>query len=124
MDLNLPLPPEPRRGHRRTLVLPRDSGEAVAALLGAVPQLPLPLVARETQAGVLGVGLGTGPWGPLFWLQLCRLAVALVGSLAHPKRCFEVSDVPGRGDVCTPGSSSSSDRPGAAVGWGLWSISS
>ena len=97
MDLNLPLPTEPRGEHCLTLVLARDSGEAVAALLGALSQLPLAAVARETQAGVLGVGLGTGPWGPLFWLQLCRMAVALLGSLVHPNCFFEMSDNRDRG---------------------------
>ena len=50
----------PSRGeHYFTLGLPRSLGGAVAAFMGALPQLPFLLDRRISQ--VLGVELGTGP---------------------------------------------------------------
>lgn len=72
VELNLP-----RGGHYLIRVLPRGSDVAGAALLGALSQLPLPFLLKG------GVELGTGPWGPLFWLQLCEVATLLLCSQGH-----------------------------------------
>lgn len=93
VELNLPLRIEPRGGHY--LVLPRGSGEAVAALLPSPPAATPFLLERVTQACVLGVELGTGPWGLLFWLQFCGVAMVLL----CPKDIF----FPGGGFAGLPG---------------------
>lgn len=59
---------------------------------------------------MLGVELGIGPWGPLSWLHLCGVALALLypkdifpqegtllGFLVHPECFFEVPEVWGSG---------------------------
>lgn len=79
---------------------------------------------------MLGVELGTGPWGPLFSLQGWGVAIVLLcpndifsqeevllGSLVRPKCFFEVSDIWGRGRCLHGRAITVQAQRQAAVGW-------
>ena len=91
VDLNLLLPTEPRGEHYLTLVLPRGSGEAVAVLLGALPQLPLPFMLKR---GLWQVCWGWS-WAQGLYSGYSSVEVAM--ALLFPKDIF-----PPKGRFCGP----------------------
>lgn len=105
VELNLP-----RGGHYLILVLPRGSDVAVAALLGALSQLPLPFLLKGGLGQVCwGWSWAQGPGGLCSGYSSVRWHLSysvpkdiffffyqeevLLGSMVCPKCFFEVSDI-------------------------------